>query len=117
MTEYFAEQDEESHHASGQEGGGASTTAPRSSLAMDMSSSTGASSSSTPRLSSSTAARPSTVPKKFATLGDFSSGADDADSTDDEDRPQNLFAGGEKSGLAVQNPDSIRQKIIEKAKK
>lgn len=57
--------------------------------------------------------------KKFATLGDISSGGKDAadDDNEDEDLPQDLFAGGEKSGLAVQNPDDIKKKIIEKAKK
>ena len=56
--------------------------------------------------------------KKFATLGDISSGGKGADDSDsDEDLPQDLFAGGEKSGLAVQNPDDIKKKIIEKAKK
>lgn len=56
--------------------------------------------------------------KKFATLGDL--GATDAggESSDEGDRdPQDLFAGGEKSGLAVQNPDDLKNKIIEKAKK
>ncbi|MCJ1357510.1 MAG: hypothetical protein MMC33_007506 [Icmadophila ericetorum] len=60
--------------------------------------------------------------KKFATLGDLGGGAghaghghDDNDSDDDEN--QDLFAGGEKSGLAVQNPDDLKRKILEKAKK
>lgn len=55
--------------------------------------------------------------KKFATLGDFNSdshthGDDDGD---EDDGKQDLFAGGEKSGLAVQNPDDIKKKILEKA--
>ncbi|OAX77399.1 hypothetical protein ACJ72_08303, partial [Emergomyces africanus] len=57
--------------------------------------------------------------KKFATLGDLSAGDAGAhDHSDhDTDEAQDMFAGGEKSGLAVQNPDDIRQKIIEKAKR
>jgi UBX domain-containing protein 1 len=57
--------------------------------------------------------------KKFATLGDFSSDshAHDDDDGDDDDGKQDLFAGGEKSGLAVQNPDDMKKKILEKAMK
>ena len=81
-------------------------------------------SSAAPPQPSSSTQRPR---KKFATLGDLggtdSSHAghghrqgDENDSSDD-DEPQNSFAGGEKSGLAVQNPDDLKRKIIEKAKK
>ncbi len=65
-------------------------------------------------------------PKKaFATLGDLSGGSagghaghghDDADE-DEDDENHDLFTGGEKSGLAVQNPDDLRRKIIERAKR
>ncbi|GBF60095.1 UBX domain-containing protein [Trichophyton mentagrophytes] len=57
--------------------------------------------------------------KKFATLGDLGSGDGGGPPSHDydDDEPQDLFAGGEKSGLAVQNPDDIKRKIIEKAKK
>ncbi|EEQ29006.1 protein phosphatase regulator [Microsporum canis] len=58
--------------------------------------------------------------KKFATLGDLGSGDGGGRPShrhDDDDEPQDLFAGGEKSGLAVQNPDDIKRRIIEKAKK
>ncbi|PGG95085.1 hypothetical protein AJ79_10273 [Helicocarpus griseus UAMH5409] len=57
--------------------------------------------------------------KKFATLGDLSAGDTAAHDHghDDSDEAQDMFAGGEKSGLAVQNPDDIKQKIIEKAKR
>ncbi|KAI4257001.1 MAG: hypothetical protein LQ352_001829 [Teloschistes flavicans] len=68
--------------------------------------------------------------KKFATLGDLSGGSSagqesrghDHDSDDsDADSKQNLFAGGEKSGLAVQNPDqnteALKKKILERARK
>lgn len=64
--------------------------------------------------------------KKFATLGDLAGGSgagqtgqgheDDSDDSD-YDSKQNLFAGGEKSGLAVQNPDEMRRKILERARK
>lgn len=68
--------------------------------------------------------------KKFATLGDLKGGGgashaghghDDDDDDDDyepeEDENQNLYAGGEKSGLAVENPDDLKKKILERAKK
>lgn len=54
--------------------------------------------------------------KKFATLGDFNSANADGDDTDDDEK-QDLFAGGEKSGLAVQNPDDLKKRILEKAQK
>ncbi|RDW93131.1 protein phosphatase regulator SHP1 [Aspergillus mulundensis] len=95
VTEFFAEQDET-----------AGSNAPAGQPSAQ-------SSSSTPRESSSTRKQPQ---KKFATLGDLTSGA--ADSSDDEDdENQDFFAGGEKSGLAVQNPDDLKKKIIEKARK
>jgi len=65
--------------------------------------------------------KPSAPRKKFATLGDVSSAAKDESDSDDE--PQNFYAGGDKSGLAVQNPDQnrgsedLKKKIIEKARK
>lgn len=56
--------------------------------------------------------------KKFATLGDFGGGSQNHTSDDeDEDEKQDFFAGGEKSGLAVQNPDDIKKKILERARK
>ena len=63
--------------------------------------------------------------KKFATLGDLGGGSagghaghgHDNGDDDDDDENHDLFAGGEKSGLAVQNPDDIKRKIIERAKK
>lgn len=77
-----------------------------------------------PEQSSSTSR--SAPKKKFATLGDLSGGGsgahagpahgDDSDDSD-YDPKQNLFAGGEKSGLAVQNPDDIKRKILERARK
>ena len=76
--------------------------------------------------------------KKFATLGDLGGGGgashgghghgrgDDDDDDDDEDfEPSDddnpdLYTGGEKSGLAVENPgaaEKLRKKIIKKAQK
>lgn len=69
--------------------------------------------------------------KKFATLGDLRgsgggpshAGHGHDDEEDDEnyqpsdDENQNLYAGGEKSGLAVENPDDLKKKILERAKK
>lgn len=71
--------------------------------------------------------------KKFSTLGDLSGGGgpshaghghgDDDDDDDfepsDDDNPD-LYTGGEKSGLAVENPsaaEKLRKKIIKKAQK
>lgn len=94
VTEFFAEQDETA---------GSSEPAAQPS----------AQSPSTPGESS---ANPKQAPKKFATLGDLSAGGGDS-SDEDNDENQDFFAGGEKSGLAVQNPDDLKKKIIEKAKK
>ncbi|KAL8684242.1 MAG: hypothetical protein Q9224_006496, partial [Gallowayella concinna] len=64
--------------------------------------------------------------KKFATLGDLSGGSsaehaghghDNENDDSDDDPKQNLFAGGEKSALAVQNPDEMKKKILERARK
>ncbi|MCJ1290675.1 hypothetical protein MMC34_002217 [Xylographa carneopallida] len=63
------------------------------------------------------------VRKKFATLGDLSGGGSGGhaghghDDDDDDDDDQDFFAGGEKSALAVQNPDDLKRKIIEKARR
>lgn len=54
--------------------------------------------------------------KKFATLGDYGAGARPDDESDDDEK-QDFFAGGEKSGLAVQNPDDLKKRILEKAQK
>ena len=59
--------------------------------------------------------------KKFATLGDFQGGAHSGHGHDDEDdsdydEKQDLFAGGEKSALAVKNPEDLKKKIITRAK-
>ncbi|KAI4254470.1 MAG: hypothetical protein L6R42_007170 [Xanthoria sp. 1 TBL-2021] len=77
-----------------------------------------------PDQSSSSRAAPK---KKFATLGDLSGGGgssghaghghDDDSDDSDYDPKQDLFAGGEKSALAVQNPDEMKKKILERARK
>ncbi|KAJ5948979.1 UBX domain-containing protein 1 [Penicillium verhagenii] len=72
--------------------------------------------------SASAAPRPSVtkraVPKKrFATLGDFASTSGGDDSEDDGSEDHDFFTGGEKSGLAVQNPDDLKKKILEKARR
>ncbi|KAL9596500.1 MAG: hypothetical protein Q9219_005761 [cf. Caloplaca sp. 3 TL-2023] len=80
--------------------------------------------SSMPDQSSSNSRAP--PKKKFATLGDLGGGGSaghavhghDNDSDDNaDDSKQDLFAGGEKSGLAVQNPDDLKKKILERARK
>jgi UBX domain-containing protein 1 len=76
-----------------------------------------------PTTSSSQPSKPpqrAAAQKKFATLGDFgtdSHGHDDPNDSDYDDEKQDMFAGGEKSGLAVQNPDDLKKKILEKARK
>lgn len=59
--------------------------------------------------------------KKFATLGDLGGGAHAGHGHDDEDdsdydEKQDLFAGGEKSALAVQNPEDLKKRIVTRAK-
>ncbi|PYH78541.1 SEP-domain-containing protein [Aspergillus uvarum CBS 121591] len=112
VTEFFAEQDEALQGAdtgSGQSLG--AETGPVAGHTLGGSSSQ--SPSTTPQPSSSRRTGPK---KRFATLGDFTSGA--GESSEEEDSVnQDFFAGGEKSGLAVQNPDDIKKKIIEKAKR
>lgn len=81
---------------------------------------------------SSSSSRKKAAPKKkgVATLSSLGAGADDDDDdSEDEDdddprRPRDLFAGGEKSGLAVQDPNrrggpdprSIAQDLVNQAK-
>lgn len=76
-----------------------------------------------PTTSSSQSSKPpkrAAAQKKFATLGDFGNDQhehDDPNDSDYDDEKHDLFAGGEKSGLAVQNPDDLKKKILEKARK
>ena len=73
----------------------------------------------TPSASSAKPKASASTNKKFATLGDFN--APKNDDSDSDDEPENLYAGGDKSGLAVQNPDhnseDLKKKIIEKARR
>ncbi|KAJ5803808.1 uncharacterized protein N7518_000111 [Penicillium psychrosexuale] len=120
VTEFFAEQDEASQDTGaggarplGTEGSSGASAGGRtlSGSAVPASSSAAAGSSSSAR---------SAAPKKFATLGDFASGGGGGggDSSDDNDTDEHdFFAGGEKSGLAVQNPDDLKKKILEKARR
>ncbi|CUS07823.1 unnamed protein product [Tuber aestivum] len=55
------------------------------------------------------AATASSSKSKFATLGDLK-GKDGEEDENSDDEKQDLFAGGEKSGLAVQNPGDLRNK-------
>ncbi|KAL9103828.1 MAG: hypothetical protein Q9163_001148 [Psora crenata] len=59
--------------------------------------------------------------KKFATLGDLNKGNeghdDDDDDEENDDEDPNLYTGGEKSGLAVENPNELKKKILERAKR
>ncbi|KAJ5146477.1 uncharacterized protein N7515_001041 [Penicillium bovifimosum] len=69
---------------------------------------------------SSSSARAAAPKKKFATIGDFASGGGGGhgDSSDGDDSDEHdFFAGGEKSGLAVQNPEDLKKKILEKARR
>lgn len=104
VTEFFAEQDEalQDTSAGGEQPSG-----------QTLGGNSGSSSSAGPQQSSSAGKNRSS--KKFATLGDYASGGDSSD--EDDKVNQDFFAGGEKSGLAVQNPDDIKKKIIEKATK
>ncbi|KAK5137774.1 hypothetical protein LTR08_007346 [Meristemomyces frigidus] len=59
--------------------------------------------SATPTSSSRPARRPPGQRPKTVTLGDLQRGADDEDT--DEEKDPDLYTGGEKSGLAVENPN------------
>ncbi|KAF7166755.1 hypothetical protein CNMCM5623_000262 [Aspergillus felis] len=115
VTEFFAEQDEAMQGANavgGQSLGGADSAA---SAGRSLGGSSSQSGTATPQQPSSSSRKP-TSKKRFATLGDFASGGGDSSDEDDTEN-QDFFAGGEKSGLAVQNPDDLKRKIIEKARK
>ncbi|KAJ5182938.1 UBX domain-containing protein 1 [Penicillium capsulatum] len=118
VTEFFAEEDEalqDVNTGGGRQlGGEGSTGQPTTGRtlgggAVPSASSTGPESSGTGR------AAPK---KKFATLGDFNTGGSGGDSSEEDGSvDQDFFAGGEKSGLAVQNPDDLKKKILEKARR
>ncbi|PLB42368.1 protein phosphatase regulator SHP1 [Aspergillus candidus] len=107
VTEFFAAQDEALQETNA---GGRSVGGPSDQPAASQSPAGG------DQPSTSRSAAPK---KRFATLGDYTSKSGGAgDSTDEDDtEDQDFFAGGEKSGLAVQNPDDIKRKIIEKAQR
>ena len=112
MTEFFAEQDEALQDVNTGGGQPLGTEGPSGRSLGD---SSAPSASDRPQQSSSgTRGRSS---KKFATLGDFASSGGGNSSDEDDNPNQDFFAGGEKSGLAVQNPDDLKKKIIEKASK
>lgn len=119
MTEFFAQQDEALQDTNtggerqlGGEGLTGQPTAGRS-LGGDV-----APSGSAAGPESSSATGRAAPKKKFATLGDFNTGGSGGDSSeDDRSVDQDFFAGGEKSGLAVQNPDDLKKKILEKARR
>lgn len=114
MTEFFAEQDEALQDASA---GGArrlGSDEPAESLSGRTLGGVPAASSSSGQQSST--ARTPAAKKKFATLGDYTSRHGDSGDEDDTEN-QDFFAGGGKSGLAVQNPDEVKRKIIEKAER
>lgn len=116
VTEFFAEQDEALQDPGRSAGNGSAPSGARSLAG-------GASESSSFNPQSSSAPRNPAPKKRFATLGDYApgsggAGSGDGDSSEDDDSVnQDFFAGGEKSGLAVQNPDDVKKKIIEKAKR
>lgn len=118
MTEYFAEQDEalqETETSAGQRLGteqAASTAGGGRTLGGEPVSATSSAAPQAPSSSRRTAPK-----KKFATLGDFATASAGDTSSDDGSEDQDFFAGGEKSGLAVQNPDDLKRKILEKARR
>jgi UBX domain-containing protein 1 len=117
VTEFFTEQDEALQGMN--IGGGRQAGAEGSSGAVSGGRTLGgdhvpSSSSAAPESTSSTKRA---APKKFATLGDVSRGHDRSSSESDGSEDQDFFAGGEKSGLAVQNPDDLKKKILEKARR
>lgn len=120
VTEFFTEQDEALQQDMNTGGGrrlGAEESPQNTARGGTLGEAAVPSSSAAPE-SSSSAAR-AAPKKKFATLGDFASpGTAGRNSSDEDDAvDQDFFAGGEKSGLAVQNPDDLKKKILEKARR
>lgn len=109
MTEFFAEQDEALQGGEGGQRLGSDESSIERTLG-------GAPAGSSGIAQQSSASKKSAPRKKFATLGDFASKRDDS-GDEHETENQDFFAGGEKSGLAVQNPDEVKRKIIEKAER
>ncbi|KAJ5495244.1 UBX domain-containing protein 1 [Penicillium diatomitis] len=116
VTEYFADQDEALQETSTVGGQKLDTEQTSSGSGRTLSGEpVSASSSAAPQASSSS--RRSAPKKKFATLGDFATASGGDSSSEDGSEDQDFFAGGEKSGLAVQNPDDLKRKILEKARR
>ncbi|OQD72776.1 hypothetical protein PENDEC_c019G07128 [Penicillium decumbens] len=118
VTEFFTEQDEalQGINTSAARQAGAEGSSGAASSGRTLSGDPVPSSSSVaPEAKSST--KRAAPKKKFATLGDFAGGNDHDSSDDDGSVDQDFFAGGEKSGLAVQNPDDLKKKILEKARR
>lgn len=124
MTEYYAEQDEAEHNMRSTGGDDPysededANITPPAGRTLGGAPPSGPAPASSNMPTSSSSRKKAAPKKKFATLGDLNSGAGGGDAGDDsdEDPTQDFFAGGEKSGLAVQNPDDIKKKILEKAK-
>ena len=117
MTEYYAEQDEALQDMNTGGGRRLDTEGPEAHAGgRTLGESTVASSSTSVPGPSSTGRR-AAPKKKFATLGDFASASGGDSSDDDGSVDQDFFAGGEKSGLAVQNPDELKKRILEKARR
>ncbi|KAH0545308.1 hypothetical protein FGG08_000607 [Glutinoglossum americanum] len=134
IADYFASQDETAAEASAPtdfEDGSSAPPPPRGPRTLDGAPAPGAAPGSSDPSSASGRGK---APKRFATLGDFGSGGaphshsdddDDEDYVDDEgDDKQDFYAGGEKSGIAVQNPNdprnpargkSLAEKLVKKA--
>lgn len=117
MTEFFAEQDEtmqDRNTDAGQQLGSEPEGQPAG-RTLGGDSVPSSSGTSTPQRSS----RKQAPKKGVATLGDYASGGanSDDDGGEEDDPEQDFYAGGGKSGLAVQNPDDLKRKIIEKARK
>ena len=112
LTTYYAAQDEDTNDSDYVDD---ETPANQSASGGHRMNDSAAATSSSSNPTASSLSKPSSSGKKFATLGDVTSSNNDGDDSDDDDKPQNFFAGGEKSGLAVQNPDDLKKRILEKA--
>lgn len=110
VTEFFTDQDEALHENVGDYSGSDET---RPSVGRTL----GGASVPAPAKPSTSSRKSAPRRKGVATLGDFASAGHDDSEGEDDTENQDFFAGGGKSGLAVQNPDDVRRKIIEKAER
>lgn len=113
MTEFFAEQDEVLQGGDGGHRFGSEEPATSSTTARTLG---GQPVEAPPTAKQSSSGRKSAPKKGVATLGDYATGHEESEDEDDTEN-QDFFAGGGKSGLAVQNPDDVKRKIIEKAQR